>query len=132
MEHTIVLQQVSKIDDVELEHRHSADCRYLINGYVPLYSVDMDELSKWYKKWLKDLEKFDDYNTEMFELQYPEQTRGTVLDAIEKYVVETLDLKDILKNFSYGNDSFKIVHRTTHLYSASIGFELEVGDVAPF
>ena len=46
--------------------------------------------------------------------------------------VETLDIKEILKNFSYGNDSFKIVHRTTHLYSASIGFELEIGDVAPF
>ena len=132
MEHTIVLQQVSKIDDVELEHRRSADCRYVINGYVPLYSVDMDELNKWYKKWLKDLEKFDDYNTEMFELEYPEATRGTVLDAIEKYVVETLDLKDILKNFSNGFDSFKIVHSHTHLYSVSIGFEIEVGDVAPF
>ena len=132
MEHTIVLQQVSKIDDVELEHRNSADCRYVINGYVPLYSIDMDELNKWYKKWLKDLKSFSDYGTEAFELSYPEQTRGTVLDAIEKYVVETLDLKEILKNFSYGNDSFKIVHRTTHLYSASIGFEIEVGDVAPF
>ena len=132
MEHNFILQDVKKIDDVELEHRASNDCRYVINGYVPLYSVNMQELDKWYKKWLKDLKTFDDYGTEMFELAYPEMTRGTVLDAIEKYVVETLDLKEILKNFTYGNDSFKIVHRTTHLYSASIGFELEVGDVAPF
>ena len=132
MEHNFILQDVKKIDDIELEHRASADCRYVINGYVPLYSIDMDELNKWYKKWLKDLKSFSDYGTEAFELAYPEQTRGTVLDAIEKYVVETLDLKEILKNFSYGNDSFKIVHRTTHLYSVSIGFELEIGDVAPF
>ena len=132
MEHNFVLQEVKKVDDHELEHRASADCRYVINGYVPLYSVDMDELNKWYKKWLKDLEKFDDYNTEMFELEYPESTRGTVMDAIEKYVVETLDLKDILKNFSNGFDNFKIVHSHTHLYSVSIGFEIEVGDVAPF
>jgi len=132
MEHNFVLQEVKKVDDHELEHRTSADCRYVINGYVPLYSVDMDTLTKWYKTWLKDLTKYSDYGTEAFELSYPEQTRGTVLDAIEKYVVETLDLKEILKNFSFGGGSYKKVAVTTHLYSSSIGFEIEIGDVAPF
>ena len=37
MEHNFILQDVKKIDDIELEHRASADCRYVINGYVPLY-----------------------------------------------------------------------------------------------
>ena len=49
---------------------------------------------------MKDLKSLSDYGTEAFELAYPEETRGTVLDAIEKYVVETLDLKEILKNFN--------------------------------
>ena len=131
MEHNTILQSVRSIDDIELQETNSQEAKYIINGYVPLYSIDMAEMNKWYKKWLKDLKNYDNYGTEDFELNYPEQTRGTVLDAIEKYVVETLDITEILKNFTHYH-KFVIVHSSTYLYSATIGFELEISDVAPF
>ncbi len=131
MKHNVILKEIRKIDDIEIEEINSEDTKYLIKGSVPLYSIDMVELNKWYTKWLKDLTKLDNYGTEYFETIYPEQIRGSALDAIENFILENLDLKDLLSSFSFYSD-FKIVWSSTYLYSASVGFELEIADVAPF
>ena len=131
MKHNVILKEIRKIEDIEIEDVNSEDTKYIIKGSVPLYSIDMVELNKWYTKWLKDLKKLENYGTEYFETIYPEQIRGSALDAIENFILENLDLKDLLGSFSFYSE-FKIVWSSTYLYSASVGFELEIADVAPF
>ncbi len=131
MKHNVILSEIRKIEDAEMEELNSEDTNYVIKGAVPLYSIDMVELNKWYKKWLKDLKNLDEYGTEYFESIYPEQVRGTALDAIENFVLENVDIKGLLSSFSDYN-KFKIVWSSTYLYGASIGFELEIANVAPF
>ena len=131
MKHNVILSEIRKIEDVEMEELNSENTNYVIKGSVPLYSIDMVELNKWYKKWLKDLKNLDEYGTEYFESIYPEQIRGTALDAIENYVLENVDVKGLLSSFS-DYTKFKIVWSSTYLYSASVGFELEIANVAPF
>ena len=131
MKNNFILSEIRRIEDIESEELNSEDTNYVIKGHVPLYSIDMVDVNKWYTKWLKDLEKLDEYGTEYFENLYPENIRGSALDAIENYVLENLDLKDLLSSFTHFN-SFKTVHSYTYLHSASMGFELEIAHVAPF
>jgi hypothetical protein len=105
---------------------------YIIKGHIPLYALRLEDINLWYKKFLKDLKSYSDYNTEAFEMKYPEHIRGTVYDGIEKYVVENLDIKDILRHFVDSNAVLEVIDSSTHLYSGTLGFEVEVVNKHPF
>lgn len=105
---------------------------FIVKGNAHLYHIQIEEVNKWYKNYLKELSKADDFGTEDFENFYPEEHRGTIVDAIEKYVIENVDCTKHLESFITPFTNLKRVQTWSHTVGHLMEFEITFVDGAPF